>query len=325
MVRDRNAGLGNSPGRGVLAVALVFFVAILLVPTSVSRAAAVGSTRSDLARAAFAASAPARESVGRLPGAFGETPTAALPGSARTSFRTAAFALPSSPAAPASPAARALRQSLTEASSSSPAPARSPRLSFLLSAILPGAGQLYNANSRGYVFLALDAASWFTRSSYLDAADRKEADARAFADRHWDFDRFVGAEGNEGCGFPPGADTLLAGYFEDDRNQYYEELANGDEYRCGWDDARFDPESDRVLSDRRVEYREQRDRQNTFENRAGLALGVLVLNRIVSAVDAFRLARGRDAGEAPSLRLTSELGREEGGPRAVFRLTKEFP
>ena len=70
-------------------------------------------------------------------------------------------------------------QSMTDGGSSP----RSPRLSFLFSAILPGTGQLYNGSQRGYVYLAVEAMAWFARVSYKDAADRKEADFRAFADR----------------------------------------------------------------------------------------------------------------------------------------------
>ena len=210
-------------------------------------------------------------------------------------------------------------------SSTGPEPLRSPRLSFLLSAILPGAGQLYNGSRRGYAFLAVEASSWFVRTSYLDAADRKEADYRAYADRYWDFDRFKGSENSPGCGFAPGADVLLEQYRVEDPVRYYAQLATGDDYRCGWADAAFDSGTDEVVSDHRTDYRNQRERSNTFQSRAGLALGVLVLNRVVSAVDAFRLARGKELGNAPSFRITGELDGDVAEPRAVFRLTKEFP
>lgn len=206
-----------------------------------------------------------------------------------------------------------------------PAPIRSPRLSFVLSAILPGAGQLYNGSQRGYLFLALEATSWFVRGSYLDAADRKEADSRDFADRHWDFDRFLGSVNDDGCGFAPGADTLLAGFAANDLDRYYKEIANGGDYQCGWDDAVFDPSRDEIVSARRAEFRDRRETRNTFQSRAGLALGVIVLNRVVSAVDAFRMARGRETGKSPSFRVTGAVGGNENGPEAVFRLTKELP
>lgn len=211
-------------------------------------------------------------------------------------------------------------QSMTDGGSSP----RSPRLSFLFSAILPGTGQLYNGSQRGYVYLAVEAMAWFARVSYKDAADRKEADFRAFADRHWDFDQWVGTREDPGCGWADGTDQQLLEYRESDLNQYYDELASGTEYRCGWDDAVASGND--VTSANWDDYRDQRNKASSFDSRAGLALGAIVLNRLVSAVDAFRIARGREvAGEAPSLRFTSELEGDLRSPMATFRLTKELP
>ncbi|MEZ4649254.1 MAG: hypothetical protein R3E97_10850 [Candidatus Eisenbacteria bacterium] len=118
-------------------------------------------------------------------------------------------------------------------------------------------------------------------------------------------------------------DEQLAEYRDTDPDQYYDELASGSEYRCGWDDAVFG--GSEITSENWRDYRDQRNTANSFDSRAGFALGALVLNRLVSAVDAFRIARGRQVGSSPSLRFTSDLEGDLGSPVATFRLTKELP
>ena len=106
------------------------------------------------------------------------------------------------------------------------------------------------------------------------------------------------------------------------------ELASRLEFRFAFegDVLRVLVDGNDVTSANWDDYRDQRNKASSFDSRAGLALGAIVLNRLVSAVDAFRIARGREvAGEAPSLRFTSELEGDLRSPMATFRLTKELP
>ncbi len=222
----------------------------------------------------------------------------------------------------------AFRQQSGRLSSTDPAPVRAPGVAFLMSAVLPGAGQLYNGNQRGYLFLAIEAGAWFARSSYIDAGNKKEGEFEAFARRHWDYDRFRDSAGSDGCLWTAEADSLIRAYESGDLEQYYEELATSDLYRCGWDDfeANFDPDNPDVLNPRRDDYRSQRAKSNDLKDKAGFALGVMVLNRVVSAVDAFRVARSRNRGEGnPGLRLHGDVDLLGETTRAEFRLVKEIP
>jgi hypothetical protein len=206
-------------------------------------------------------------------------------------------------------------------------PVRGPGVSFLLSAILPGAGQLYNGDQRGYLFLGIEAAAWFARLSYLDAGDRKEAEFERYADRHWSLSRYRSSSGILGCTWTAEYDSLITGFFAHNQQQYYEEVGKYARFRCGWDDfaATYDPSNDQALSPNRAHYRAMRKQSNDMLNHARLALGVAVVNRAVSAVDAFRTARSRSRGAGESsLRL--ETGFQGGSePRAILALVKVLP
>jgi hypothetical protein len=205
-------------------------------------------------------------------------------------------------------------------------PVRKPGVAFLLSALVPGAGQLYNGNKRGYAFLGLEAMSWFARLSYLDAGDRKQDDYESFANRHWSYPRFRDTAGQDGCLWTADADSLIRAYQESDPKQYYEEIANADSYRCGWDDfsESYDPSDPNAFSPRRVDYRKQREKANQLKDRANLAVAGLVLNRIVSAVDAFRVARSRQT-ETTGFRLESRLSGSPVHPRLDLRISRAIP
>lgn len=203
-------------------------------------------------------------------------------------------------------------------------PVRKPGVSFLLSAILPGAGQLYNGDQRGYVYLGVEAATWFARFSYLDAGNRREGEYESYARRHWTFARYRGSDGEPGCNWTSSNDSVLVMFFNRDVQQFYEEIGKYDKYRCGWDDfaESYDPGNDRSLSPHRKTYRGMREQSNDLLNNARLALAASVVNRVVSAVDALRTARGRQRPSA--FRLESGFSGGD-APRAELRLVRMLP
>lgn len=93
--------------------------------------------------------------------------------------------------------------------------------------------------------------------------------------------------------------------------QYYELLGKYDQFVAGWDDlkrVRHDgsigndaeyTEVDSVEnfhSERRLRYEDQRDESNRFLKRASTISGVILINHVISAIDAARVARARAAG-----------------------------
>ena len=205
--------------------------------------------------------------------------------------------------------------------------ARKPGVSFLLSAVLPGAGQLYNGDNRGYLYLGIEAAAWFARISYLDAGNKKESEFERYADVHWARDLYRTRKDILGANYQAEDDTLLSEFLHRDRQQYYEEIGKYDKFRAGWDDwpTTYDPASDRALSPNRAHYRKMRQQSNNLLDHARLALAAAMVNRVVSGVDAFRTARGRARG-APESSLRLETGFRGGNdPRATLALVKVLP
>lgn len=206
-------------------------------------------------------------------------------------------------------------------------PVRNPGIAFLLSALLPGAGQLYNGDRRGYIYLGAEAAAWFTRISYRNAGETKEDQYEAFARRHWDFERWVAGRGQAGCAWTEDDSLALATYRAENLQQYYEAIGKKPQYRCGWDDFEQlpDPGSEQSMTPNQAAYREMRISSNDYLERARMAGAVLMINRLVSGFDAFRTARVRREGRAATLRLESGFGGTGPEPRAEIRLVKVLP
>ena len=89
--------------------------------------------------------------------------------------------------------------------------------------------------------------------------------------------------------------------------QYYELIGKYDQYASGWTDlvrrstgnAAAPTEVDSVEnfhSERRLRYEDQRDESNRFLKRASTISGVILINHVLSAIDAARVARVRAAG-----------------------------
>ena len=89
--------------------------------------------------------------------------------------------------------------------------------------------------------------------------------------------------------------------------QYYELVGKYDQYVAGWTDlvrrstgnAAAPTEVDSVEnfhSERRLRYEDDRDESNRFLKRASTISGVILINHVISAIDAARVARARTAG-----------------------------
>jgi hypothetical protein len=207
-----------------------------------------------------------------------------------------------------------------------------PALAFLMSAALPGTGQLAEGRNRAFIYLGLEAVSWVAHFSWNDAGNNKEKEYQAYARQHWTVGTYAanaGPDRPDSCAnaLPSGLsyDDQLATLqgFIDSKNwqHYYEDIGKLEAYRAGWDD--YDCATPAQMSPDRVEYRSMRATSNDYLNKARLALTVAFLNRVVSAVDAYRTARGaklRVGGADVKLSMGGSLAR----PRATLKLTKSF-
>jgi hypothetical protein len=199
---------------------------------------------------------------------------------------------------------------------------KSPLKAAILSAILPGAGELYSGSYiKAFLFFAVEVVSWTVYFTYNSRGDEQTRIFQEYADRHWSvvryaewINRWVSMWGeqfgiscsitiNPNQSLPPwrrvnwsqlnecerllGFTHILPHYGE---QQYYELIGKYHQYAPGWDDFNLDfiPEDIAELSPTRrfLFYSEERGKANKFYTYATWASMVVVVNHILSAFDA---------------------------------------
>ena len=154
----------------------------------------------------------------------------------------------------------------------------------LLNAIAPGAGHIYSGYDRGYLYLGIEAAAWFSFLVLREDGNRKETQAEDFAGNpfaegsRWSFDRY---ESEGYCGAPGGtsADSTLRHSWFHDRQTFYDLIDSDVAYRCGWDGESW------------RDYSDMRDKSDELLRWARYAGAAVILNHVVSVLDVFRLSR----------------------------------
>jgi hypothetical protein len=193
----------------------------------------------------------------------------------------------------------------------------SPALAFLFSAGLPGTGQFYNGNRRGFAYLAVEAVAWIAHLSFRSSGNKKEDEFKDFADLHWELGRYRDSVGDPACTgsrqWNEDADSLIVYFSENNRDHYYEDIGKLEAYACGWD-----------TQANRQEYRDLREESNDLKSWSRRALMFAFLNHLVSAVDAFRTARARELRLAPDTELKMDIGGKWNKPRATLRLVHHW-
>ncbi len=238
---------------------------------------------------------------------------------------------------------------------------RSPTRAFLLSAAVPGLGELYSGSNRGYLFLGVEAVSWISFASYHASSNNKEDEMFAFADDHFSIDAF-----EHDCVSQPGqlcSNALddLRGFYETNRDEYYEIISKNPIYRPGWGvritDSGFiyencDPNdppgtcpppvgsdayrqwvaNQAAAQDQDyAHYNVIRDDRNSLSRTARGMTMVALVNHVVSAWDAFMAARGVNAVAhglqaemAGDIQMDLKFKGSLDNPGAVFVLRREF-
>lgn len=167
---------------------------------------------------------------------------------------------------------------------------KSEALATSLSAILPGAGQLYVGEKSGWLFAALEAAGWGGWWWQRREADRLNRDAEGVAGvpddpaSGWSFQRWADAT--------EGDPAALAALYSADREAFYNAIASDPAYGAGWSNP-----------DAQVEFSALRARADTRRESARLYATALWLNHIVAAVDALRATRFHNLPLRENLRV----------------------
>ena len=210
---------------------------------------------------------------------------------------------------------------------------KSSKRAFLLSALVPGLGEWYaGSKKRGLAFLGAEAALVGLWAAWKGKGKDLEEEFRAVADEHWDPLNYLAWRGSAisnsssthhalPCSsevvdvYIPAMQESGSAAFgrcaSSQIQQYYELIGKYDQFVAGWDDlkrvrsdgsignAAAPTEVDSVEnfhSERRLRYEDDRDESNRFLKRASTVTGVILINHVISAIDAARVARARAAG-----------------------------
>jgi hypothetical protein len=171
-----------------------------------------------------------------------------------------------------------------------------PAFAGLLSALVPGTGQLAQGQRRGWFYLGAEVVSIFSAVALRSAGNQAEEDYQQYADAHWAWVRYETATScGDGLGpvnFELERDQLRAVY-ESARDQYYEDIGRLNIYACGWD-----------ALDHRGEYEGMRSDADGLFSASRYAITAMFLNHVVSAVDAAKSASNRrHRDESQALRM----------------------
>jgi hypothetical protein len=200
----------------------------------------------------------------------------------------------------------------------------------LFSLILPGAGEFYAGSYwKAALFFGIEVAGWTAYGVYSNKGDNADSDMKAFADIHWSEHKYwtkvyyTAAENGLWSGYPDidqDGDHLIddpyytpeyigilrelegrpeMGYThrlpETKTQQYYEMIYKYlHQFGNAWDDALWDEYYsgyyDKMTANMRT-YRDMRNEMNDLYDAASTALNVVVINHVLSAIDAAWTAR----------------------------------
>jgi len=202
-------------------------------------------------------------------------------------------------------------------------------ISVLCSAVLPGLGELYlyqQTRDNGILarvpfFLAAEGYLWYGYSHNHSKGKDLKQDYMDYADEHWSLDRFLDqhpcCSGLGGCeDWQEYNEECSGDYFfflytprEMDEEEYYENIGKYDAFVFGWDDWDSQPDN---WTPHRTYYWSLRDESDKYLLRADRHLMLLIVNRVVSMLDAGLLAyrMGEDGADAEGWSIELKPGRE---------------
>jgi len=195
--------------------------------------------------------------------------------------------------------------------------AKSPLLASVLSFAVPGAGQFYAGNYlKSAAFIAVEAAAITVGLMYDKKGDDQTRFFEEFADKNWDVKQYArwtianiekinanvnpanynifDVNGNVNWNELNRMETAIGGYYSHrlapyKDQQYYEMIGKYPQFNPGWND--FGDESTPFsygdpLTEKFHYYAKERGKANDYYNIASKAVLVIVINHLLSAVDA---------------------------------------
>ena len=188
-----------------------------------------------------------------------------------------------------------------------------PKRAMFFSALIPGAGELYAKSyiKAGAFFLA-EVVSWMVYGNYTGKGNDQEKKFQNYADAHWDPNVWLDWRQNYTRGIDDAHDTTMVKYLSGDKSatteqQYYEMIGKYPAFYSGWDfvnyyqnQSEFDAiDMDSIEVKQRASsdigfYMDMRDKSNKFFRLARTATNYVIVNHILSAIDAAWTAKRRN-------------------------------
>jgi len=214
-------------------------------------------------------------------------------------------------------------------------------ISVLCSAILPGLGELYlyhEARDNGILarvplFMAAEGYLWYGYAHNHSKGKDLKRDYMDYADEHWSLDRFLThhpcCEGLGGCDDWEYYNENCSDDFryflytprEMDVEEYYENIGKYDAFVYGWDDSTDPIDPNDYWTPHRTYYWSLRNESDKYLLRADRHLMLLIVNRVVSMIDAGLLAyrMGGDDSDAEGWSIELKPGREAPAVHLCYR------
>ncbi|NKB71791.1 MAG: hypothetical protein GKR89_32345 [Candidatus Latescibacteria bacterium] len=208
-----------------------------------------------------------------------------------------------------------LVQAVEEGSAAAPelkAGAKSPGKAFLLSALVPGLGEYYGgAKKKAAIFFGIEALAWGLYLNWNGKGDDIEDEFRLTADDEWAVQDYLNwrnstiSRNSSITHALPCSTEVTEGRFGEcdsrETQQYYELLGKYDQFIAGWKDAvdrdgigvqptQIDS-AENFFSANRIAYEQRRDDSNKKLKRASTMAGLILVNHVISAIDAARMTR----------------------------------
>ncbi|MFC1477182.1 DUF5683 domain-containing protein [candidate division KSB1 bacterium] len=190
---------------------------------------------------------------------------------------------------------------------------KSPVKAALFSLLIPGAGQWYAGSKwKALAFVSADIALLLSIGHFNDEGDRIETEFQAYADTHWDKAEYLAWL----QGLPPTERERLSHHLPDTKTQqYYEMIGKYDQFLAGWPDSDGFP----AQSSMSLYYMARQDASNDQYKRAELLANMMLLNRVISAVEAVISIKRHNSRFQPG--LTMEPAPTGSSLMPVVRLT----
>jgi len=180
-----------------------------------------------------------------------------------------------------------------------------PKRALFFSAVIPGAGELYTKSyiKAGAFFLA-EVASWMLYGTYTNKGKDEEKKYQEFADVHWSPDVWQQWLQNYTQEVDDAHASTMEKYLGGDKSattkqQFYEMIGKYPAFYAGWDFVEYEKNQDffdnitldslssiQENSSEIGEYMDMRDKSNKFLRIARTATNYIIINHILSAIDA---------------------------------------